>query len=104
MGFRSGRATALANGRNARHRKRIHHRALRPAGVLTFSDPYGRILAEQPSAAKPDARIVHDIPAGPGATFYCRYGDWFGWLSVALLCGSVRAKRRTPIDTLVPSS
>jgi apolipoprotein N-acyltransferase len=69
-------------------------------GFVTFSDAYGRILAEQTSATQPDARIVRDIPAGPGPTVYTRYGDWFGWLSVVLLCSvlasSVRAKRRNP--------
>lgn len=54
-------------------------------GVLTFSDAYGRILAEEPSSTEPDALMVRDIFPGPGATFYTRHGDWFGWVSVLLL-------------------
>jgi hypothetical protein len=29
--------------------------------------------------------IVQAIAAGPGATFYTRFGDWFGWLGVLAL-------------------
>jgi apolipoprotein N-acyltransferase len=46
----------------------------------------------------PEARVVRLITAGPGATFYTRYGDWFGWADV-LLAGSllvVIAFRRQP--------
>ncbi len=49
-------------------------------GRLTFSDAYGRILAEAPSSRMPDATLVANIPAGPGATIYTRFGNWFGWL------------------------
>jgi apolipoprotein N-acyltransferase len=51
-------------------------------GDLTFSDAYGRILAETSSSRMPDAALVADIPAGPGPTLYTRFGDWFGWLCV----------------------
>jgi apolipoprotein N-acyltransferase len=51
-------------------------------GVVTFSDAYGRILDEQASATEPDARLVRGLAAGPGATFYSRAGDWFGWVNV----------------------
>jgi len=56
-------------------------------GVLTFSDAYGRILAETPSSKIPEAFLIADLPPGPGATFYARYGDWFGWLCVIVLAG-----------------
>ena len=52
-------------------------------GLVTFSDAYGRILGEQSSAADP--MMVHNIPIGPGATLYTRYGDWFGWANVMAL-------------------
>jgi apolipoprotein N-acyltransferase len=54
-------------------------------GLITFSDSYGRILGEQSSATDP--MMVQRIPPGPGATFYTRYGDWFGWATVVMLCG-----------------
>jgi apolipoprotein N-acyltransferase len=68
-------------------------------GVLTFSDAYGRILAEAPSSTLPEALIVRDISPGPGATFYTRHGDWLGWLStlglVSLLAGAIISSRLT---------
>jgi apolipoprotein N-acyltransferase len=51
-------------------------------GVVTVSDAYGRVLVEQSSATDP--QVVQSVAAGPGATFYTRYADWFGWLSVFL--------------------
>jgi apolipoprotein N-acyltransferase len=56
-------------------------------GNLTFSDAYGRVLAETSSSQMPDAALVADIPAGPGPTVYTRFGDWFGWLCVMALAG-----------------
>jgi apolipoprotein N-acyltransferase len=65
-------------------------------GLVTFSDGFGRILGEQSSAADP--LLVQNIPPGPGATFYTRYGDWFGWanvlVTVALLAGIIRKRKR----------
>jgi apolipoprotein N-acyltransferase len=54
-------------------------------GNLTLSDGYGRVLAEKSSSAEPDVLLVGDLGAGPGATFYTRWGDWFGWVCVLLL-------------------
>jgi len=54
-------------------------------GNLTFSDAYGRILAEAPSYTVPDALLVRNIAAGPGPTIYTRFGNWFGKLSVVVL-------------------
>lgn len=56
-------------------------------GLLTCSDANGRILAEDSSAKMPDALLLGDVGPGPGSTFYTRYGDWFGWASVALTVG-----------------
>jgi apolipoprotein N-acyltransferase len=60
-------------------------------GMLTVSDPYGRVIAERASAAMPGASLlVHTTIAAPIATLYARTGDLFGWLcvaaSVVLLC------------------
>ena len=51
-------------------------------GNLTFSDAYGRILAEISSSTPPDALLVANIPGGPGSTVYQRFGNWFGWTCV----------------------
>ncbi|MGA3041280.1 MAG: nitrilase-related carbon-nitrogen hydrolase [Bryobacteraceae bacterium] len=56
-------------------------------GFLTFSDAYGRIRAETPSSHVPEALLVANVPLGPGATLYTRFGDWFGWLCVLALAG-----------------
>jgi len=53
-------------------------------GVLTLSDGYGRILAEEPTTGVRVARLVGDVPLGPGGSFYARHGDWFAWAAVAL--------------------
>ncbi len=56
-------------------------------GLVTVSDAYGRILVEQSSARDP--MEVQTIAAGPGATFYTHYGDWFGWVNVLMMGGLV---------------
>ena len=53
-------------------------------GFLTFCDGYGRILAERESWSAPDVLVVRDVALGPGHTFYSRFGDWFGWVSLLL--------------------
>ncbi len=60
-------------------------------GLLTISDAYGRVLAEAPSSAMPEALLVRDVQPGPGATLYTRYGDWFGWLNVLALAALLAA-------------
>jgi apolipoprotein N-acyltransferase len=32
---------------------------------------------------------VADLAPGPGATFYTRFGAWFGWLCVIAVAGLV---------------
>ena len=55
-------------------------------GTLTLADAYGRIVAEgSTDGSKPFAVVVGEVPEGPGATFYTRTGDWFGWFTIALL-------------------
>jgi apolipoprotein N-acyltransferase len=60
-------------------------------GSLLVTDAYGRVLAEDRTDGKPEALLVASVPPGPGATFYARTGDWFGWLSVAALGAIVAA-------------
>jgi apolipoprotein N-acyltransferase len=56
-------------------------------GLVTVSDAYGRVLVEQSSARDP--MEVQAMAAGPGATFYTHYGDWFGWVNVLMMGGLV---------------
>ena len=60
-------------------------------GRLTLSDAYGHILAEAPSSRLPEAFLVRSIPAGPGATIYTHFGDWFGRFCVIALAGTCLA-------------
>lgn len=54
-------------------------------GYLTVSDNRGRIVAETRSDSAPFATLITDIPAGHSATVYLLLGDWFAWLSLAVL-------------------
>lgn len=51
-------------------------------GLLTVTDGYGRAIASKTSG--PEALLVADVAPGPGATFYTRAGDWYGWLALGL--------------------
>ncbi|MBN6036880.1 nitrilase-related carbon-nitrogen hydrolase [Amycolatopsis sp. 195334CR] len=53
--------------------------------MLTLADGHGRIIGERPTGnADGFTTVVADVPLGPGATVYTRFGDWFGWLCVGL--------------------
>jgi apolipoprotein N-acyltransferase len=58
-------------------------------GYLTVSDNRGRILAESTSDAAPFATLVVDAPTGHATTLYVLLGDWFAWLTLAALAGSL---------------
>jgi apolipoprotein N-acyltransferase len=49
-------------------------------GLVTVSDRYGRVLAEQSTFDYKDASVVADVPVSPRMTLYSKWGDWFGWL------------------------
>ena len=52
-------------------------------GLLTASDPYGRILAEAPSSAMPGRALLARVTvANPLPTLSTRIGNVFGWLCV----------------------
>ena len=53
-------------------------------GVLTISDDRGRVLAQQATGSAPFASLLAKVPVRHEATFYDRFGDWCGWLIVAL--------------------
>jgi apolipoprotein N-acyltransferase len=46
-------------------------------------DPYGRVLDLVITPEGSQASLVADVPMGTGNTFYSRFGDWLGWLSLA---------------------
>jgi apolipoprotein N-acyltransferase len=53
-------------------------------GLLTASDPYGRILAEVPSSELPGRSLLAAVTVtGPVPTLFTRIGNLFGWICVA---------------------
>lgn len=53
-------------------------------GLLTASDPYGRILAETPSSELPGRALLAAVTvSSPVPTLYTRIGNTFGWICVA---------------------
>ena len=63
-------------------------------GMLTVSDPFGRVVAEVRSAPLPGATLLASLPAPrPGATVYAGSGDVFGWLCVACALAMLLAWR-----------
>jgi len=53
-------------------------------GLLTVSDPYGRVLAERPSSPMPGSSLLAKvIVANPLPTLYTRIGNLCGWLCAA---------------------
>jgi apolipoprotein N-acyltransferase len=64
-------------------------------GLLTVSDPYGRVLAESASSSLPGSTLLARANiAAPVATLYTRIGDLFGWLSVAAAAVLLASGRR----------
>jgi apolipoprotein N-acyltransferase len=45
-------------------------------------DPFGRVLELAITPVGEQATLVVDVPLGKGNTFYARFGDWLGWLSL----------------------
>ena len=59
-------------------------------GALMVSDGYGRVVGEANTGGTgPFTTVVADVPAGPGATLYTRFGDWFAWLCLAITVAAV---------------
>ncbi len=54
-------------------------------GYLTVSDDRGRILAETRSDSAPFATLLAEVPVVHNATLYLLLGDWFAWLTIAIL-------------------
>lgn len=66
-------------------------------GVLTISDPQGRILSQTSSRSGPGAILRFDAPIGPARpTAYAAVGDLFGWTCIVLVVlGRLLLRRRT---------
>ena len=58
-------------------------------GYLTVSDNRGRILAETRSNSSSFATLLADVPTTHDSTIYLRFGDWFSWLTIAILAGTL---------------
>lgn len=73
-------------------------------GMLSVSDPYGRILAEAGSGPQ-TTTMVASIPTVrlSGPTLYSRIGDLFGWLCAAISLVVVLLLRALPRDTRMKS-
>lgn len=73
-------------------------------GLLSVSDPYGRILAEAASGPQ-TTTMVASIPTVrlSGPTLYTRIGDLFGWLCAAITLVAVLLLRFVPRDTRMQS-
>jgi apolipoprotein N-acyltransferase len=69
-------------------------------GILAVSDNRGRVLAETSSGSAPFASLIVAVPVQSEATFYDRFGNWFGWanlfLLAALLLSALRVQRASP--------
>jgi apolipoprotein N-acyltransferase len=65
-------------------------------GYLTVSDNRGRVLAETQSDSAPFATLVADVPAVHDNTIYLLLGDWFAWLTLAILAFTLMQLIRIP--------
>ena len=54
-------------------------------GVLTVSDPYGRIVAERTSSDGAVVSLLAEAPVGSVPTVYRRFGDAFGWMCILVV-------------------
>jgi apolipoprotein N-acyltransferase len=57
-------------------------------GELVASDSRGHILASAETGVTVTRSVLASIPLSTGKTVYVRFGNWFGWLSVALFLGA----------------
>jgi apolipoprotein N-acyltransferase len=54
-------------------------------GLLTVADNRGRIVAETSSNSAPFTTLLATVPTGHSGTLFLLLGDWFGWVTMALL-------------------
>jgi apolipoprotein N-acyltransferase len=68
-------------------------------GLLSITDPYGRVLAVERSDELPGTTLFATVPIGPRpSTIYTRIGDALGWAcvlaAIGLLLGAIRTSAR----------
>jgi apolipoprotein N-acyltransferase len=63
-------------------------------GLLTLTDPYGRITGQLAAPTGGNVTLLGDIRPGIDSTLYTKWGDWFGWLSCLLVLIGLGALRR----------
>jgi apolipoprotein N-acyltransferase len=74
-------------------------------GMLSVSDPYGRMLAEVASGPQTTTMLAPIPTVGlSGPTLYARTGDLFGWLCAAITLVAVLLLRAFPRDSRMQSA
>jgi apolipoprotein N-acyltransferase len=51
-------------------------------GYVSAYNADGESFGSSSTFAQDPAIVVANLPVGPGATLYTRFGDWFGWLAL----------------------
>ena len=54
-------------------------------GITYAMDPYGRLLGQMNRGTGEPGIMYVDVPTKGVRTFYARFGDWLGWLSMGLV-------------------
>jgi apolipoprotein N-acyltransferase len=54
-------------------------------GITYAMDPYGRLLGQMNRGTGEPGIMYADVPTKGVRTVYARFGDWLGWLSIALV-------------------
>jgi apolipoprotein N-acyltransferase len=58
-------------------------------GYLTISDNRGRVVAEHRSDSAAFSSLAAEVPMDHAGTLYGLLGDWFGWMSLAVVVYAV---------------
>jgi apolipoprotein N-acyltransferase len=75
-------------------------------GSLYVSDDRGRVVAELKSDSAPFSTLLAQVPQRHDRTLFLRLGDWFAWVSVAMLvlCLAQLLRARPQMDRSAPRS
>lgn len=80
----------LAAFRSVEHRRWLVRST--NTGISAFVDATGRIVERTPLMEQ--ATLIADVPMMTGSTLYARFGDWLGWMCVAVTTLLLLAGRR----------
>lgn len=58
-------------------------------GYLQVTDDRGRLLVQTRSDSAPFATLLTEVPSTHQNTVYLLLGDWFAWLTIAILAGTL---------------